>query len=271
MKITRRIAILVITALFAFSSFSPAFARQSAAVRVQIDNRTTEHVKLILQGPTNTTLNIEPGKNKADIPLGVYSYSYSACGRQLKGTFNVKKAGDVLRLPRCITGQTGNAYVVLENETSEAVTITLVGPETYRFVVSPGSIKVEIEHGKYTYSHDACGLSGSGKLRTKTELNVITFAKCKGDGGGENPNAPGETSNGKTVVLLVVNQMDASFSLTLTGPRNYTFVIPLGRTKLTVAKGDYTWHVSTSACGGYQEEQGRLNMNRSIIWTWRCE
>jgi hypothetical protein len=262
--------LVVVAILLVLVSVSPAYAE--GTVRAVIENWTGETVRVSLNGPMNIVIKVEPnGKKGADLVTGIYAYQYHACGKTYTGNFIVTQSGDTLRIAICPEfgsgpGQTGNAFILIENKTKEPFTITLKGPFEYTITVEPGTEKIEVIPGKYTYSLIACGVIVKGSLKTKISIiNTIKIEKCKNSGGGP------EDSELKTMVLVVENRMDAPMYLTLVGPQTYRFTIPVGKMKLEVEKGIYQYTMMSNACGGPSTETGKINLLRSKVWRWWCD
>lgn len=159
----------------------PAIASDSFAadkVKVQIQNKTGEQVRIALTGPATYAFTLSTGKNSVEVVLGRYSYSYKACdGQTIIGKFNVKKAGATLTLPKCKQTKLGGAEVkiAIKNITQGPITIYLSGPQTYAFTFGTGTSKMTIFPGKYSYTVYGCGTMNSGTMNFKGSGKVWTF------------------------------------------------------------------------------------------------
>lgn len=156
---------------------SNAGTSSSDKFQVQFDNKTGASVRITLTGPATVYLTLNTGKTKSELSPGTYKYSYSACGKTNDGTFKVKKAGDILVLPKCKTGGGGGGggegKIKIKNSTGGTITIIMTGPQSYTFYVSTGSSQLSVVKGKYNYTAYGCGgASTSGSIKPG---GVITF------------------------------------------------------------------------------------------------
>ncbi len=253
------------------ASFQPALA----TVKVSVENRTGDEVDINLSGPASYKFNVQTGNSKITVEAGTYSYSYKACGgRTFTGTFNAQ-AGAKLSLTRCANSVTGGGqsdlhFVIVQNKSSQAVTVKLSGPQNYTVTV-PANDKVrkEIARGSYGYEYTACGEKKTGRFGSDHLGTTIEIAKCDSDGAGAAGGTGG--SSVKTIVLVIHNKTDATLNFTLTGPQTYRVQAPIGKTRLTLEKGRYSWTMYSNACGGYGTDSGTLNLNQSSGWTWTCD
>jgi hypothetical protein len=146
---------------------------QAAAATLQlvINNKTGATVNLSLKGPAGSyTWTVKSGKSTFSVASGQYKYSYKACDKQVTGTVNVKKNGQVLSLPACSkkgTKAAGTVNVKVRNNTGGYVQLNLTGPATYTFSIAPGSSTINVIKGKYQYTAWGCGgssISGTKQL-----------------------------------------------------------------------------------------------------------
>ena len=133
--------------------------------------------------------------------------------------------------------------VEFQNKTGALVTLILTGPHSYYYYLNTGKTKVEIIPGNYTYSYTACGQSKTGKFNAKNDGANLTLPKCSE-----------EKKSGESKVTFK-NNSGASFYLTLTGPKTYSFYLSTGTTKMTILSGKYKY--SYQACG--QTKTGNFN------------
>jgi hypothetical protein len=268
--------------------------KQADPVKVHLINNTGEEIKIKITGPTRVTLNLDLGKNNANLLPGKYSYQFQACGRQYKGTFEVRKAGDSITLTTC-RHENGRVntdewnQVIVHNKTKVPVSITFTGPKVYTVTAAPGNLKVKVEPGKYTYSYVACGAEHSGQfdstggipaegtnlgLSSRLGTTELTITKCRGDGGntsaGDEKNGD-QTEESRTIILVVANQTSSTLYVTLVGPRTYQFLVSQGVSKFKIEPGIYDFSVQSSACGNYWKETGRINLTHDKYWRWRCK
>jgi hypothetical protein len=277
----KKIAFLILSFILGLASFTPAVAHpleQANTVRVEVDNRTGSEVDVRFAGQTSITVTVGPGKTKVDLPVGNYTYSYKAChGKSFTGDFRARQNGDKLTLVKCGgsnggVGVTGNPFILFQNKTNESVTIRLSGPKSYSVAVAGRSnIKLEVAEGTYSYSYSACGLTKTGTIKTKTAPVQLEIAKCQGDGPGAGAGGAGAGGNSvKTIVLVINNRTDATLNFTFVGPQTYRVQALVGKTRVTMEKGRYTWTMSSNACGGYGTDSGQFTLKQSSNWTWTC-
>ncbi len=278
----KAITFIALIILIAMSGVNPALAQplvQANTISAQIDNRTGTEVDVRFTGPTSMTVTVGPGKTKVEMPVGNYSYTYKACnGKNFSGTFRPRQNGDVLTLVKCggsngAVGVTGNPFILIQNKTNETVSVQLSGPQSYSVKLAPRSnTKLEVVEGIYSYSYTACGTTKTGTIKTKTTPQELEIAKCQGDGSGAGGGAAGAGGNSaKTIVLVIHNKTDAPLNLTFVGPQTYRVQALVGKTRLTMEKGRYSWTMSSNACGGYQTDSGQFTLNQSASWTWTCD
>jgi hypothetical protein len=141
--------------------------------------------------------------------------------------------------------------LIVNNKTGQNLTLTLDGPKYYTLVVPPGKTTFEVEQGKYTYSHYGCGTVAQTDVITVKKAGYTLKLTCAGNKKAGNA--------AKTPKLSVKNSAGTSVTLTLTGPKNYTFTVPNGKSNFEVEQGNYTY--SYSACGA--EQSGKVNVKKS--------
>jgi hypothetical protein len=173
-KLWKRLFFILLAVTLIGSNAIPVQAADVAAkdtVQVQFQNKTGDQVSISLSGPGTYRLSLGAGKTKADIVPGKYSYTYQACGQSNKGTFNARKSGDTLVLPKCGgdkgSGGGGDVKVTIKNYTGGGITIYLSGPQSYTFNFPSGTSKMTVVPGKYSYTVYGCGTSMSGTKNFK--------------------------------------------------------------------------------------------------------
>lgn len=178
MRPTKRLTILLLTFFLLLTTVAPALAAPNLAgekAQVVFQNKTGGTVRITLTGPATVSLNLSTGKTLADLQVGTYKYSYSACEKTNTGTFSVRASGDTLTLPKCTGGGgggTSTAQLVIQNKTDGTLYFVFTGPKTYYVTAPAGSkTKVDMVAGKYTYTvrGTACGSYNEqdGKITVK--------------------------------------------------------------------------------------------------------
>lgn len=117
-------------------------------------------------------LATELGTNRYyNIQTGWYTYSYDVCDTTFSGTVRVLKNGTAsMTIVSCerVIYQTldkpNPVGIRLNNYYSTDVVVTLLGPATYYFTLSPGQTKVDIISGVYTYIYAMDGKRYEGAI-----------------------------------------------------------------------------------------------------------
>lgn len=167
MRVSRKLISLWLALIILAVSVVPVYAADT--VHVQIQNKTGENVRISLSGPASYSFQLTSGKNKVEVQPGKYNYSYKACGGTQTGKFNAQN-GATLTLPKCSSGSKaggGEVKVTIKNNTGGTVTIYLSGPQSYVFSFGPGTSKMYITAGTYSYTVYGCGTSMSGTKKFK--------------------------------------------------------------------------------------------------------
>ncbi len=233
--------VIVLLALLAGSA-TPVRAADvpaTSSIHVQILNYTGSQVWLHLYGPETYTLAVKVGKNTADVLQGKYSYSYQACGTTITGTFNVRKNGDSLPLPKCgeTTGRAEMVLIKIQNKTGFQVSITLAAQKTYTYLINMGSNATDqIVPGRYTYSYISCGKTQTGKFNVQKNGATLTLPKCGKDAGSGQ------------VPVTIFNKTGRQITVHFYGDQNYTFIVTGGRQRVYIKPGNYSY-AATSWCG----------------------
>jgi hypothetical protein len=164
----------------------PIVVEQSDDVVVRFQNQSGETVTIRLTGPISLTLQLKPKSNSANMPIGTYKFSYTACGKTTQGTLKVRANSNLLTIPKCQSKGQQDAgekevKVVIHNKTDGTLTFRFTGPGTYSFTLAPGKSKVMMLAGKYNYtvSGSACGSYGSqgGSVNIRNGLTWTWFCK----------------------------------------------------------------------------------------------
>lgn len=98
----KRLFLVFLALVVCLGFLSPAngaFAADTASIRVQ--NKTGSQVRIVFTGPATYRFNLSTGKSTIELVVGIYRYSYEACGGTRTGKINLKKQGTSLALPKC--------------------------------------------------------------------------------------------------------------------------------------------------------------------------
>ena len=153
---------LMLLVLFVFLAVDILPALAATSITVQVDNKTGASVRITLTGERTYNFTAVPGKSTKTIDDGKYTFSYQACGKTVKGKLKVKGATAKLKINACPV-----ATIKFNNTTGASMSITLRGPNTYRFSVVPGISTQKVWKGTYQYTAYGCGgqaSTGSVKL-----------------------------------------------------------------------------------------------------------
>ncbi len=155
-------------------------------VRLFVKNDTYSSFDILFLSDLVYTYHVLPGKNKIDIQLGDYQYSYYACGELWVGNIRISHKDQDLKISSCgsnsgrpDSGQ--NILFKVKNLVGEKFTITLNGPQFYTLEVKSGvSTLFEVEKGYYTFQYYACGTSVTGEVYLKSGMTLKTII-CPGN------------------------------------------------------------------------------------------
>lgn len=213
---------------------------------LNIHNNTEEEVKIVLTGPKNYSFDVDKGKTIKTIQEGTYKYSYGACGEKFSGEIKVEDNLQWLIIDPCSAAPEYAKFVV--DSHMEALTLKLVGPESYDLTITLGTNKfISLRTGFYAYTYDACGTTLGGEVRiTKNGEARITLYSC-------------EQAIFRAVTTLEPSNLRIGshfafpVKISLVGPVNYTFQLVTGLNRLNVIRGAYTYsytafgHTSTGS------------------------
>ena len=236
-------------------SCAPSKSGKSGTVKFKVNNKTGQAVYLNLEGPMNYYLSLGPGVTRLEVEKGKYKYTYYACEGYQNGSNEVKKANTTLTLPSCGANTSGKFKTVrirIDNKTSAAVYLNLKGPTNYYHSLAPGVTKLDVEKGKYSYTYYACGAYQNGKIEVKKTNTKLVLPCCGCSSSGKNK---------KMMKFTVVNDTGGYITLKLTGPQDYSFSLPRGRTVLEVVKGKYKY--TAWGCGG-SSDSGNIRSGNKL-------
>ncbi|TAK12810.1 MAG: hypothetical protein EPO32_07650 [Anaerolineae bacterium] len=129
-------------------------------------------------------LATELGTNRYyNIQTGWYTYSYDVCDTTFTGSVRVLKNGTasmtIISCERLIyqdLGKPNPVRLTLNNYYGSDVVVTLLGPATYYFTLSPGQTKVDVISGVYTYIYAMDGKRYEGAIYvSKSGITSVAF------------------------------------------------------------------------------------------------
>ena len=211
-----------------------------------VNNLTGTAFYMTLTGPQTYSVHVLAGKNTFVVVKGEYTMAYFACGAQQTKEVNVKKGGASIKLV-CETdkGSSGKTpKLTIDNKTGPFY-INFTGPKTYSFYAPTGKTDFEVEPGTYEISYYACG----------AQITDTIVVKKKGG-----------TLKIQCLAITVVNLMSGPIELELSGPADYYFYLPVGKTIINIAPGTYDYSVSTPCGSG----SGTTTFKKKINWFWWC-
>lgn len=231
---------LFMALVLALTVVSPALAANKWDLNVH--NDTEEDVKVILTGPANYSFTLDPGKWQKTVVEGEYKYSYGACGQKFEGTITVKDDNQWLVIDPCSAVPTYEKFVV-DSHLGEALTLQLVGPQTYNLSVSLGSNKfINLQTGFYSFKYTACGGDLTGTVQiTKNGKARLTLYSCEVV--SLHPlgiTAPQSVPSN----LRIGSHYSFPVRLTLSGPTSYSFEVVPGLNRFNVVDGTYSYSFS---------------------------
>jgi hypothetical protein len=108
------------------------------------------------------------GKNIIQLPVGRYSYQYTACSIESSGKLDLP-SGKALRIRPCKTTRIVIKNYTLTESPGTGLTLRLAGPVNYYFVLTQPSEKLTVQQGTYKYTLRGCGkLIGSDTIKFDT-------------------------------------------------------------------------------------------------------
>jgi hypothetical protein len=250
MKNQKIITATLLVVIFVTTFVTPVEAANT--VRAIINNTTGQAVTLYLYGNESYTLELKLGKNKAELAKGTYRYYYYACGQEFFGQFEVKKVKDTLEVSCTATSSYGGVNTIqltVNNKTPIAFWLTLTGDKPQRLYVMPGVNYFDIPQGTYKYNETICGKRTKGTLRATKGNPKINFKACK------------------TIKIKIRNLTGSDLHLNLTGPVNYSFVLPPGTSNIKILPGTYSHYFWSSCSSGSGSHEWKGN---GWIWTFWC-
>jgi hypothetical protein len=206
---------------------------------LNIHNDTEESVKVILTGPEDYSFTLDEGKWLKTVVEGTYKYSYGACGEKFEGEIKVEDDETWLVIEPCDAIPSFEKFVV-DSHLGEALTLQLVGPQTYDLAISLGTNKfISLQTGWYTFKYTACGGELSGAIQiTKNGKARLTLYSCEVV--ALHPLglvAPATIPTN----LRIGSHYAFPVRLTLSGPTSYSFGVEPGLNRFNVVDGTYSY------------------------------
>ncbi len=232
---------LLMVLVIALTVVSPAAAAPKKW-DLNIHNDTEEDVKVILTGPDDYSFTLLPGKWQKTVVEGTYKYSYGACGEKFSGEIKVEDDQQWLVIEPCGAVATYEKFVV-DSHLGEALTLQLVGPQTYNLSVSLGTNKfINLQTGFYSFKYTACGGDLTGFVQiTKNGKSRLTLYSCEVV--ALHPLGIAAPEAVRTN-LRIGSHYSFPVRMTLTGPTSYSFEIVPGLNRFNVVDGTYNYSYS---------------------------
>lgn len=244
-------SVILLVVMFVTTFVTPVEA--ASTVKAIINNTTGQAVTLYLYGPERYTLDLNLGKNKAELAKGMYRYYYYACGKEFFGQFEVKRVKDTLEVSCTATSSFGTVpttQLTVNNQTPFSFWLLLEGDAAQRLYVIPGINFFDIPQGTYTYNINLCNKTTKGIVRALKNAPKITFRPCK------------------TVSIKVKNFSGEVAHILITGNVTYTFDVEPGNTTIKIIPGTYrfSWW---STCNS-QAFNAEVRGNKGWYWILKC-
>ena len=228
---------LLMALVIALTVIAPA----SAATKwdLNIHNDTEEDVKVILTGPEDYSFTLLPGKFIKTVVEGDYKYSYGACGQKFSGEVTVEDDLQWIIIEPCSATPLYEKFVV-DSHLGDALTLQLVGPQTYDLAISLGTNKfISLQTGWYTFKYTACGGDLTGLVHiTKNGKARLTLYSCEVVALHPLGLALPEAIRTN---LRIGSHYAFPVRLTLSGPTTYSIEIVPGLNRFNVVDGTYNY------------------------------
>ena len=218
------------------TAFAPAL--QDEKFELFIHNNTEDGVTITLEGPKDFKFARSPGKSYKTLNAGTYEYiiDVDECDIEITGEITVEDNNQELIIPPC-ADEVVEPKIVINLHIDEAITMELVGPETYSLNLELGTNKFRaIVSGDYVYSYETCdGQLFTGVLDVKKNgTTKFTIKSCErliyDDFDAINP-----------VRFRIANHYSETLDVTLIGPTTFFFNITPGLNRLDMVAGRYQY------------------------------
>jgi len=150
--------------------------------------------------------------------------------------------GDMFNAAAAPLGQKMGTLTI-NNKIGGRIYISFTGPKNYSFYVEDGKNVKEMEQGEYTYSYYADGDTIEGMIKVKSSASLVL-----------------KLVRGK---LTLNNMIGGSIYLSLSGPRDYGFWVPQGKSVQELVPGTYSY--SYYAEGGTDVGSFTLKKSGSVF------
>ena len=137
-----------------------------------IFNRSGEAVQVSLVGPTNYQFTVSANKTSFEVAPGRYQANFTACGVSHSMALNLLNKDSQLNIPHCDTPETSR--VKIQNNTDSDMVVYLNGPESQTFTVNPGTTRVDMAQGTYSFTVWSEGNCIKGTLEVAN--NVVVWS-----------------------------------------------------------------------------------------------
>lgn len=218
---------------------APAFAAPKTW-DLHIHNNTEEPVKVTLTGPDDYSFTVNPGKTVKTVVEGTYTYSFKPCDEKITGEITVEDNLQWLIIEKC-PPEPEFAKFVVNSHLGEALTVSLVGPQSYDLSVTLGQNKFPfLQTGFYSYTYTACDGTQTGLVRIeKNGTGQLTLYSCEVL--GLHPQGEGSLVAFTPSNLRIGSHYGFPIRITLFGPINYSFAVDLGLNRFNVWPGFYSF------------------------------
>jgi len=227
---------LLAVLVFALTLAVPALAAVTNW-ELNVHNNTEGNVKINLNGPKDYVFTVGPGKFTKTVQEGTYDYTYKACGEEFTGAITVEDDLQWLVIEKCPPPDEFAKFVVYSH-LGEALTVQLVGPQSYDLSVSLGTNRFPaLQTGFYTYTYTACDGTQAGQIRIeKNGTSQLTLYSCEFVSLHPSLVLAQAPSN-----LRIGSHYGFPVRISLFGPINYSFVVDLGLNRFNVWPGSYAY------------------------------
>jgi hypothetical protein len=248
-------AIIILALLI--SGFMPA---KTGTVKVVFNNKTAERVRISLTGPATYSFKLPAGKSNQQLLPGRYRYTYTACGVQKRGSVTLNTSGDTFVIDECprVPLTPPDTYrVVVDNKTSETVSLLVIRPERFTIVLQPGKTELDLKPGSYGYRYVACQKLHYGGFHADKDGRVVTLKGCP----------VSRTSIPGVVQVKIKNDTGVPILMKLVGAKTYNFTLPDGNSWIKVERGRYAYIIT--GCGG-ETIKGYKQLGPDMEWGFKC-
>ena len=160
-------------------------------------------------------------------------------------------------------GSSSQSTLYFTNRTNAPIVVTLIGPKSTTFVAKPGTTKMALPKGVYTYRFSACGLDVTSTVVLGAGWRSIGIAKCK---------YVNQLVKNKTGGNLQI-KLDSAFIKGQTREdqrvAHLNFRVPPGESRIKAPQGSYNYVVT--GCGGKTKTGVIRFQGTRQSWTWECK